>query len=253
MKAVLTSIVIFGLCLPAAAGLTGPGNQRPPAGETALDLPVLDQQERLSTILARFDQAQASIHTLQADFSERKEVAMLKDPVESEGRFFYASPDQAKWEHVHPEERVFLITDNKLMQYYPDRKLLEQKDLSTGNTNRLFKLFGMGQTSRELKDLYDISLGEPEEGEQAYLLILTPRRRAVRKRLSRVLLWVGDRSFLPHAMKLEEANGDFTYWTFKNVLINAELAQNTFQLDLPEDVQIRDEFRILSPSKGSSL
>ena len=177
---------------------------------------------------------------------------MLKDPVESEGHFFYASPHQAKWAHQTPDERIILISDNTLMQYYPDRKVLEKKKLSTANTNRLFKLFGMGQSSRELKDLYDISLGEAQEGESVYLLVLSPRRRALRKRLSRVLLWVGDQDFLPHAMRLEEPNGDFTYWAFQNLRINAELAASTFRLDLADDVEVRDEFKLFPSSRDGS-
>ena len=246
---VLFLLLAAGFPLLAAAASS---QQDRPAGELDLSLPSLSDAERLETILARFDQAQTSIRTLTADFSERKELAMLKDPVESEGHFFYASPHQAKWAHQTPDERIILISDNTLMQYYPDRKVLEKKKLSSANTNRLFKLFGMGQSSRELKDLYDISLGEAQEGESVYLLVLSPRRRALRKRLSRVLLWVGDQDFLPHAMRLEEPNGDFTYWAFQNLKINAELAANTFRLDLADDVEVRDEFKLFSASKDDS-
>jgi outer membrane lipoprotein carrier protein len=255
MKPALKPILVLFLLLGAGFPLPATGadpRQDLPAGEADLNLPSLSDAERLDTILARFDQAQVAIRTLTADFSERKELAMLKEPVESEGHFFYASPHQAKWAHQIPDERIILITDNILMQYYPDRKVLEKKKLSTANTNRLFKLFGMGQSSHELKDLYDISLGDAQEGESVYLLILSPKRKALRKRLSRVLLWVGDRDFLPHAMKLEEADGDLTYWTFENLRINTELAANTFRLDLPDDVEVRDEFKLFSSAKDGS-
>jgi outer membrane lipoprotein carrier protein len=255
MKPILNTIPVLFLLLAVAAPLPAGGvdsQEGHPAAEIDLSLPSLSDAERLETILARFDRAQVAIRTLTAEFSERKELALLKDPVSSEGHFFYARPHQAKWAHRAPDERIIVISDNTLMQYYPDRKILERKKLSHANTNRLFKLFGMGQSSRELKKLYDISLGEAQEGENVYMLVLSPKRKALRKRLSRVLLWVGDQDFLPHAMKLEEANGDFTYWTFQNLQINGELAANTFRLDVPDDVEVRDEFEIFSSSRGNA-
>ncbi len=216
-------------------------------------MPDVDQGGRLETILARFDAAQASINTLQADFAEHKQLALFKDPVVAAGHFFYAEPHQAKWEYVEPEPKVFLISDNALMQYFPMDKVLERKDLREANTGRLFKLFGMGQSSADLEDFYDIAL--PAAGEASteapagtYELILTPRRRMVEKRISRVLIWVGDQDFLPRAMKMEEADGDFTLWRFDNVRINDALGEQVFKLDVPEDVQVQKGISLFSSS-----
>ncbi len=240
-----------------------------PADAPAHNLPEVDEVGRLETILARFDQAQASIRTLTADFDELKELALFADPVEGSGRFYYATPHQAKWEYLEPEARVFLISDNSLVQYFPVDKILERRDLRTANTNRLFKLFGMGQSSKDLEDFYVISLGDdaavPSESTgdaaqggrfeppaRSYELILTPRRRLVEKRIARVRLWVGDQDFLPRAMKLEEADGDFTYWVFSNVHINNEMAAGVFELDVPDDVTIHEGISLFESSEGSA-
>jgi outer membrane lipoprotein-sorting protein len=222
-----------------------------PAGEIpAVNLPGVDEAGRLETILARFDRAQASITTLEADFAELKELALFKEPISSQGRFFYATPHQAKWEYVEPDAKVFLITDNSLMQYFPAEKLLERRDLREANTNRLFKLFGMGQSSADLEDFYEISLGDgsSEDMPATYELILKPRRKMVEKRVARVRLWVGDQDFLPRAMRLEEADGDFTMWRFSNVLINTELATGVFDLDVPDDVEVHKGISLFSSS-----
>jgi len=229
----------------------------------AVNLPAMDAAGRLETILARFDAAQAGITTLEADFDERKELALFKDPVIAAGRFFFATPHQAKWEYLEPESKVFLISDNALMQYFPGDNLLERRDLREANTGRLFKLFGMGQSSADLEDFYVITLGDEAAGAgvpdaavegmtDTYELVLTPRRRMVEKRISRVLIWVGDQDFLPRAMRLEEADGDFTYWHFSKVRINGELAADVFELDLPEDVEVHQGISLFSSSEGSA-
>jgi outer membrane lipoprotein-sorting protein len=138
------------------------------------------------------------------------------------------------------------------MQYFPDDKILEKKDLREGNTNRLFKILGFGKSSQDLREYWDISLGDEQQEKGSYLLVLKPRRRALEKRFTRFLLWVGDQNFLPNAMKLEEANGDFTHFIFRNVELNSDLAANTFHLDIPAGVQVRDELKLFSAAKGEA-
>jgi len=263
-RSCLAMSLIFVAAVPAAET---PLPVRTDADAPELDLPAVDEGGRLETILARFDRAQASIRTLEADFHEVKELAMLAGPVEGQGRFTYATPHQAKWEYLQPEAKVFLISDNSLVQYFPAEKLLERRDLRAANTGRLFKLFGMGQSSRDLEDFYTISLGEDAGASttaaggvaatfappaDTYELILTPRRRAVEKRLSLVRIWVGDQTFLPRAMKMEEPDGDFTAWVFSNVRINDELAAGVFDLDVPDDVTVKKGISLFESSAGSA-
>jgi outer membrane lipoprotein carrier protein len=216
-----------------------------------LNVPDLTDEARVQAILAEFDRAQASIRTLAARFSERKDLALLVEPILSKGEFFYASPNRARWQYTEPDDRIFLISDNTLQQYFPGRKVLEKRDLSAANTTRVFRLFGMGQTSTELSKMYEITLGETEAGSQAYLLILKPRRHMVEKRLSQVKLWVGEKDFLPRAMQWEEADGDTTLLSFENVNINSTIAEDKFQLEVPDDVEVKKQITLFS-TKGSS-
>jgi outer membrane lipoprotein-sorting protein len=251
--------LVTALALSPALVAGAPTTATAPAGTPALNLPALDEAGRLETILARFDQAQASIRTLEADFDELKELALLADSVEGHGHFYYATPNQAKWEYLQPEARVFLISDNSLTQYFPGEKILERRDLRAANTNRLFKLFGIGQSSKDLEEFYVISLGDDlaagrrfDPPGKTYQLILTPRRRAVEKRVARVRIWVGDQDFLPRAMKMEEADGDFTYWVFSDVLINNGLAEGVFDLEVPDDVTIHHGISLFEASEGGA-
>ncbi len=99
MKKYLRKRQISCLCLAMAMASVPPLAVEAPVTTQAespdLNLPELDEAGRLETILARFDQAQASIRTLTADFDELKELALLADPVEGSGRFYYATPHQA--------------------------------------------------------------------------------------------------------------------------------------------------------------
>lgn len=246
--ALCAAVLLPGLA--AAPGLTEPAAAG--SSDDEVNVPGVSDEARLTTILERFDLAQLDIHTLQADFDERKDLAMLVEPIISSGRFYYESPDRAKWEYLQPDRRIFVISDNALMQYFPADKTLEKKELGSVYTHRIFKLFGLGQTSAELRNYYDISLGETEAGADTYLLVLKPHRRRIEKRLSRVLLWVGDQDFLPRAMEYEEADGDVTHLAFTHVKINDTLADGTFRIDVPDDVKIRNQINLFSDSGAGS-
>ena len=246
--ALVAAVLFPGLA--AGPGLAAQTAASPAGAE--LNMPAVSDEQRLDTILQRFDLAQLDIRTLQADFDERKELAMLVEPLVSTGRFYYESPDRAKWEYLQPDRRIFVISDNALMQYFPADKTLEKKNLGSVYTHRIFKLFGLGQTSTELRNYYDISLGETEAGANTYLLVLKPHRRRIEKRLSRVLLWVGDQDFLPRVMEYEEADGDVTHLEFTHVTINGTLADGTFQIEVPDDVKIRNQINLFSDSGAGS-
>src|SRR5262245_41346801 len=63
--------------------------------------PPSPEQQKLDAILAKFDETQSSTQTLTASFTERKEIALLKEPVVAKGRFFYTKPDDV----LRSEER----------------------------------------------------------------------------------------------------------------------------------------------------
>jgi outer membrane lipoprotein-sorting protein len=238
-RSVQSSALGAALLLAALGGL-----QAGPAAD--LNIPTLSAKQRLETVLTRFDEAQQAITTLQADFIENKDIALLSEPTVSEGRFYFARPLQAKWEYTRPERKIFLIQEGMLQQYFPAEKLLEKKDLSSGNTNRLFKLLGFGQTSKQLQDFYDIKLETENTEPGTYLLTLTPRMRAIGKRVSRVQMWVGDNDFLPRAMRQETPSGDVTRLTFKNMRLNQTVAASVFRLDVPGDVRVKDQISLFT-------
>ena len=251
-RAAIALTTAVGLVIAGGAAAAGPLPQSAHAASAAdVNIPLASHGERLRTILERFDAAQLGIRTLRADFSEKKELAMLVDTLESAGRFYYASPDRAKWEYLQPDERIFLINGNTLMQYFPEAKTLEKKDLRSAYTNRLFKLLGLGQSSTELAQLYDIDLGDSGTRSETYLLVLTPRKKKLEKRISQVLLWVGNEDFLVRAMEYRETDGDTTHIEFTNLGVNLKLADGTFNLDIPEDVEIHDRLSIFSDAEAS--
>ena len=94
---------LFGALLIAAAPAVAAKEGDSPDLEGAAGL-------TLKTVLERFDHAQRETDTMVADFTERKDLNLLAEPLISRGEFFFNRPNQVRWEYVEPEHKVFLIS-----------------------------------------------------------------------------------------------------------------------------------------------
>jgi outer membrane lipoprotein carrier protein len=225
---VLTLLASAAALHPAAPGAPADPTGSPPPGLTGL--------------LERFDATQRATRTLTATFTERKSLRLLAKPVLSQGNFFFSKPGRIKWEYTEPEPRVFLITEDHYLAYYPARKKAEEVPLSKFAGRRVFRVFGIGQTAEDLSKFFEISLADPGPEPRAHLLILTPRRQRVKDRLEVVRFWVDAESFLPRRLEYVESDGDSTTLTFHDIRINPEIADARFTVNLPQDVQITNTF-----------
>jgi outer membrane lipoprotein carrier protein len=204
----------------------------------------------LAELLQKFNERQQAVQSLTATFTERKDLSLLAKPVVSNGTFLYAKPARIKWEYSAPEPRVFLITEDRFVAYYPNQKRAEEVPLSKLAGRRVFRVFGIGQTSEDLEKFFEISQAQPGEEKDCFLLVLTPKRRRVKDRLQLVRFWVDGKTYLPRKLEYLESDGDSTLLTFANIRLNPEIAEARFNVDIPKDVQISSTF---SGFSGSGL
>src|SRR5262245_25300600 len=202
------SLVLVSLL--AALTLTGGGAASAKGKANAL---TPAEQEKLNAILAKFDETQTSTQTLTASFTERKDIQLLKEPVVAKGRFFYTKPDDVLWQYTDPDPRYFLISKNELLSYFPSKRRAERVSIGLYH-DRLLKVLAIGQPSKNLLKYYDIHLDESNGIANTNLLILTPRKRMVKKRISEVRLWVSKDTALPVRMQYCEPDGDSTTIAF---------------------------------------
>jgi outer membrane lipoprotein carrier protein len=193
-------------------------------------------------ILERFDRTQQETTTLVARFIEEKHLRLLARPSVSRGRFFFNRPNQVRWEYDDPERKVFVITEDRYVAYYPTEKKAEDVDIKRFVGKRLFRFLALGQSSGELARYYNIARAVDGSMPGTYLLVLTPRRERVRERLAVLRIWIDSGTFLPHRIVYEEPDGDYTVFTFEDARANIDLPERQFRVDLPSDVQISSTF-----------
>jgi len=200
------------------------------------------QSAQLREILGRFDETQRTTRSLSATFTEKKNLSLLARPVVSSGTFLYSRPTRIKWESSDPEPRIYLITEDQFVAYYPQRKKAEEVPLGKLTGRRVFRVLGIGQTAEELGKFFEISLGDPGTEKGTVLMVLTPKRRRVKDRLQLVRFWVDEKTCLPRQLEYVEADGDSTTLTFRDIRVNPEIAEARFSVQIPEGVQVSNTF-----------
>jgi outer membrane lipoprotein-sorting protein len=218
-----------------------PAKDKKPAADPA-------EQQKLDAILTKFDETQSQTRTLTATFTERKEIALLKEPVVAKGRFYYTKPDDVLWQYTDPDPRYFLISKDELLSYFPTKHKAERVSIRMYH-DRLLKVLAIGQPSQTLRKYYDIRLEDSNTVPNTNLLVLSPRKRMVKKRISEIRLWVGKDTALPLRMQYREPDGDSTTIAFEDVRFNPQIASSVYKIEIPKDVEIKKGFSGMTESK----
>jgi len=198
--------------------------------------------ETLPEVLSRFDRVQGQIRTLSAEFVQTTRSPLLKDPMVAKGRFYLTKPDSVLWEYSAPEPMRFVVAEGAYTGYFPERKKAEKRDIKRWS-EQLFRFFGLGQGSKELGKFYEIALGAAgrDDGE-SYLLVLSPKKRRVKKNVDQVRLWVDVTTLLPVRIDYVGKDGADREIRFVNTRLNPDLASGLYNVQIPPDVPITSGF-----------
>jgi outer membrane lipoprotein-sorting protein len=190
----------------------------------------------LETVIKKIQEQQKKTQTLQADFRQEKELALLSKPEISTGRFTYSKPTNVLWMYEAPKRVQMVIANGVMTTYYPELGKAEKIDVKRFE-DRIFKYMGASGAIEELARYFDFTFTE-SKSKPTYALHLTPKNRAVSKRVKSIKLWIDKQTFLTSKIEYVEGDGDITRYEFTNVKINEPVPQSRFALHLPANVKV---------------
>ncbi len=196
--------------------------------------------DELDDVLARFDVVQNSVLTLRAEFTETTINQLLKDPLVAEGLFYMTKPDAIRWEYATPEEMKFVIAQDRYTGYYPSQQRAEQRSVKRWS-ERIFRFIGLGQGSQELRKFYDITLVAPVDGSPLHHLLLSPKKKRVRRLVDEVHFFVDPQTFLPARVEYLTDTGSRVI-EFQVIQLNPDLAASLYEVELPAGIKITEGF-----------
>jgi outer membrane lipoprotein-sorting protein len=227
LGALLAGALLAGSAAAAAARLPDPEDRSLSAGE------------RVEALIERVRLAQKDVDTLQADFVQRQESAMLVEPDVSRGTFSYAAPESVRWEYAAPRPISVVIDGDVMTTWYRDLERAER--LKVGRySNQVLKYLGASGSFDTLMEYFEVRVRFPGGDGEPYRIDLTPRYERVARRLAGMTVWVDPERFLPVRLRYEGADGDVTEYEFTGMKVNAEIPADRFRLELPAGVEVRE-------------
>ncbi len=242
-------LLAAGCCAVAGTVLAATGQDEDDKDEPVAVITTNDPA--LDRILKAFDEAQKKTTTLVAQFTEEKRLKLLEKPVVSRGELFFNRPNQVRWEYTSPDRKVFVITEDRYVAYYPALKRAEEVPIRKFVGKRLFRFIGLGQSIDDLAKSYHFRLDTTDTMPGTHLLVLTPRKKKVRDRMVDLRIWVDATTYLPKRLQYRETDGDATSLEFHDLRPNVAVAAGHFHIDLPKDVVVSDTFNGFSLGEQS--
>ena len=208
-----------------------------PVALCALVLSALPlRAETLAEVIKRVQEQQKSTTTLQAEFRQEKEMALLAKPEVSTGTFTYSRPANVLWTYETPKRVQMVIADGLMTTYYADLRKAEKIDVKRFE-DRIFKYMGASGAIDELARYFDFTFTD-SKSKSVYVLDLTPKTRSVSKRVKRIKIWIDKTTYLTSKIEYVEGDGDITRYEFANVRVNEPVSAARFALQMPTGTKV---------------
>ncbi len=178
----------------------------------------------LETLLQKMSANSAKIDTLQANFTQEKQLSFLKKPLRSEGHFFFnKSLNQSPsilWEYLKPAPSGIFYQNNEGFIWMQNRSSLKKAEGYEGNVlNTMIKqmLLWFVFEPKTLKSHYNMSLKPSNNANDNACIELTP---LVENFFSSLLICVSNSDYHISSLQFNEKNGDSTNLYFTDILTN---------------------------------
>jgi outer membrane lipoprotein-sorting protein len=165
------------------------------------------------------------IQSVKAEFLQERHLQILKEPLISEGRFFYLASGSLRWEYLSPLRSVMLQKGDSVRRYHFSEGAWKQ-DMAQGVESRRMVLAEMSQwlqgrfeESRVFSHSY--SPGPPGR------IFLTPGE-GINKFVLGIEIVSSERPGVIDRVEITEPGGSSTRIVFRNVEINATLPSKLF-------------------------
>ncbi len=177
--------------------------------------------EQSKKMVEAVNKATAAVKSIQCDFTQVRQSAMLKEKQVSKGRMIFSGKD-LKWEYTTPNKFALTVKEeNGQQQVYIQQEGKTRK--ADGQNGQLFK--GIAQivmgsvTGAALSDNGDFTVEMYTQGD-IWVAKLTPKQAKLKKLFTSIHLYFNEKHNAVTKVEMKEANGDGTVITFANVKLN---------------------------------
>ncbi len=164
------------------------------------------------------------ITSIQADFTQEKDLKILARPIISTGTFLFQAPDSLRWEYRTPVPSILLMHKGTIKKFIQRKGKLEE-DPGMG-------LDAMQVVLTEISNWLDgrftdnamFSVSFPDK----QTVLLTPKNQAMAGLINSITLKLAEQKGLLDSVIISEGPDSFTTMRFSNRVLNQKIPATAF-------------------------
>ena len=141
------------------------------------------------------------------------------------------------------------LNGKNIVALFPEEKRAEE--IKTRFTKRIIQYLGLGSALSDLDNEYEFSFGEVNELEGTDMLVLTPKKKRISKKLSEIRIWLDRELAQPRQIEYIETDGDSSKITFSDIKINPDIELTKYKIDIPDDFEVTNSISGLFTASSS--
>jgi len=167
-----------------------------------------------------------SLKTIESDFVQEKNMAMLEEKIISKGTFCFKKTGMIRWQYNEPYTYLVIINNNKVL--IKDENKINKFDMKS---NKVFRKVNelltdcMQGTVLSKRTEYRVSF---YENESFFIVKLLPLSKNMKEFIWNILIYFDKKDFSVSKIDMVEPSGDNTLISFKNKKINQPVADEKF-------------------------
>jgi outer membrane lipoprotein-sorting protein len=174
-----------------------------------------------------FAAAAKNMQSIQSNFEQDKNLAMLSEKISSAGRFWFKKDNLVRMEYTTPFKYLMIINKNNV--YIKD----DQRETTiSARSNKMFQ-----QINRIIVDCVQGTALDNKDftvktlvGKDGYLIYLSPVAKGMKDLFSNINVIIDKKDFSIIRMEMVEAGGDNTIIRFTNKQLNVPVSDALFSI-----------------------
>jgi outer membrane lipoprotein-sorting protein len=177
-------------------------------------------------VLDRIRAQAGSVGTIQADFVQEKKLSVFDEVLRSSGKFAFAKPDRLRWELTSPVKTGFSIRGKEGRRWHEmtgEEPFRVDRDPMMGAVAGQLMAWATADFDG-LKSQYSLEV----TAENPARVRLVPRSEAVAARIEAIEVRFARGERYVEEVTVREKGGDYTRISFRNVRLDAPMADSAF-------------------------
>ncbi|MFO8032965.1 MAG: outer membrane lipoprotein carrier protein LolA [Desulfohalobiaceae bacterium] len=175
---------------------------------------------------AEVRQEAQAVESVQAEFTQKRYLQMLEEPLTSKGVMYFKAPDSLRWEYTDPVQSVLLMQEESIQQYVEADQGMQQQEGQDLESMRVF----LQEICLWIQGEFEANPGLEVKRQSEDVVLLEPvQENALAEMIQGIEVRLGDSAGIIDSVKVLEGPETYMEIKFQDTRINQDIKDQVFQ------------------------